>query len=327
MRTIVVSSVRVLVAAFLFISFMPLSAYSAQPLRVTVGTYVNGIQDISFKDSKYVIDLYIWFRWTPEATLEDYKPLDSFEITNGRIDNKFSIVEKTIGNVKYVSARVLATISEPWRLKAFPFDRHLIAVHIEDGGHVLSEVVFEPDRDNSRVSDEVRISGWSLSGFKTSVADHIYASNYGDISLANDAQSAYSRFTMTMELNRDGIGFSLKVLWLVFLGTLVSFVSFLIRPVDLDPRFGLGIGALFAVAASQFIVSSLLPDSDVLSAADLIHMLAMIFIALTILQSAWSLRVAEGQRQDAAVRLDLICAIAFPIVFVLLCVAIIIFMT
>ena len=68
----------------------------AAPGEVTVGTYINKIQDLDFPGNKYTLDFFIWFRWKPEGPLADYKPLESFEIINGRIENKGSIVEKEI---------------------------------------------------------------------------------------------------------------------------------------------------------------------------------------------------------------------------------------
>ena len=71
-------------------------AMAAEPAQVVVGSYINKIQDLNFKENKYALDFFIWFRWKPEGALADYKPLDSFEIINGKIENKGSIVEKKI---------------------------------------------------------------------------------------------------------------------------------------------------------------------------------------------------------------------------------------
>src|SRR6185295_1086275 len=83
-------------------------ADAAEPGKVTIGAYVNQILDLSFKDRRYSIDFWVWFRWKPEGEMADYKPLESFEIINGRIDSRSSIVEKKIGDVNYISARITA---------------------------------------------------------------------------------------------------------------------------------------------------------------------------------------------------------------------------
>ena len=91
---------------------------------MAIGVYVSKIQDLNFRENKYTLDFYIWFRWKAEGALADYKPLESFEIINGKIENKSSVVEKKIGDVNYASARVSATMSETWDLASFPFDWH-----------------------------------------------------------------------------------------------------------------------------------------------------------------------------------------------------------
>lgn len=306
----------------------PLAAASAdtpkgekeEPARVIAGVFVNGLQDVSFKDSKYVIDFYIWFRWKPDA-MPDFKPLEAFELINGRIDNKSSIVEKTIGGEQYASARVLATISEVWDLHRFPFDQHRPRVHIENSAADATAMVFVADRDNSRLGDEIRLSGWKVSNFGIDVATQVYKSNYGDVSLPTNAESSYSRLTFAMDMQRDGNGIAFKILTIVIVSTLVAFVCFLIKPTDLDPRFGLGIGALFAIAASWFIVSSLIPDSSVLTLADQIHVIAMAMVFASVVVSARVLWHAEAGREQTAEKLDRLYVVIFPIIFIGACIA------
>jgi hypothetical protein len=45
------------------------------PTQVLVGAFINDIQQIDFKTNNYIIDLYVWFRWTnpelnPSKTME-----------------------------------------------------------------------------------------------------------------------------------------------------------------------------------------------------------------------------------------------------------------
>ena len=125
-----------------------------------VGSYVNKIQDLSFRENHYTVDFYIWFRWKAEGALADYKPLESFEIMNGRIDSKTSVVEKKIGDVSYASARVTATMSENWDL-ATSRSTGTARVRIEDSVAHGADLVFVPDKTNSRLGDEIEMAGWN----------------------------------------------------------------------------------------------------------------------------------------------------------------------
>ena len=292
-----------------------LGAARAEPAQVIVGSYINKIQDLSFRENRYALDFYIWFRWKAQGALADYKPLDSFEIINGRIDSKTSVVEKKIGHVSYASARITATIAETWDLTDFPFDWHRNQVRIEDSMLTALDLTFVPDKANSRLGDEIQMAGWKADNFDSSVERRLYRTNYGDTSLPTDAQSEYSRYVIAWDLDRVGWGAAVKLLSTVILATGVAFVSFMVKPSDLDARFGMGVGALFAVAASAFIVSASVPDSASLTVADGLHMVALGFIFLTLLISALCLRLEVRGREDLAFRIDHWCLAILPLLF------------
>ena len=291
------------------------SGARAAPSEVVVGSYVNKVQDLNFRENKYTLDFFIWFRWKAEGALADYKPLDSFEIINGRIESKGSIVEKKIGNLNYASARVTATIAEPWELATFPFDWHRMNVRVEDSVFTVTDLVFVPDKANSALGDEINMSGWTAANFNAEVFRKLYKTNYGDTSLPTNAQSEYSRFVMAWDIDRIGWGAALKLLSSVILATAVAFVSFMVKPSDLDARFGMAVGALFAVVASAFIASSLVPDSGAMTVADQLHMVALGCIFLVLLQSAFCLRLEVSGREELACRIDHWSLAMFPLLF------------
>jgi hypothetical protein len=43
----------------------------------------------------------------------------------------------------------------------------------------------------------------------------------------------------------------IKLLLGVWIGTLISFIAFFVTPERIDPRFGVGVGAIFAAVASE----------------------------------------------------------------------------
>jgi hypothetical protein len=288
---------------------------SAEPAEVIVGTYVNRVQDLSFRENRYTLDFYVWFRWKAQGALADYKPLESFEIMNGRVDNKASVVEKKVGDFSYASARVTATISDNWELANFPFDRHRTELRIEDSSLSALDLIFVPDKANSRLGDEIEMAGWTASNFGSGVEPRLYRTNYGDPSLPTDAKSEYSRYVVSWDLDRVGWGAALKLLSTVILATGVAFVSFMVKPSDLDARFGMGVGALFAVAASAFIVSSSVPDSASLTVADKMHMVALACIFLTLLMSAFCLRLEVHEREELAFKIDHWSLAVMPLLF------------
>ncbi len=286
-----------------------------RPAQVVVGTYVNKIQDLNFHDNKYSADFYLWFRWRAEGALADYKPLASFEVINGKVESTSAVVEKKIGELSYASVRVLATMSQRWQLANYPFDAHTIRVDVEDSSFTSDQIEFVADTTNSRLGDELNMSGWKASNFNSGVAVKEYRSNYGDLSLPTDALSRYSRFFFSASLQRTGQGGAVKLLSTVLLATAVAFLAFLVKPSDLDARFGMGVGALFAAAASAIIAASAVPESGATTLADLMHMVAMAAIFGTLLLSALNLKLEVSGREALAFRIDRICLFALPVLF------------
>ena len=291
------------------------SAGAAEPAQVIVGSYINKIQDLNFKENKYALDFFIWFRWKAEGALADYKPLESFEIINGKIESKGSIVEKKLGEMNYASARISATMAETWDLARFPFDTHAMQVNIEDSALSQRDLVFVADTANSKFGDEIDLAGWTESDFGVRILSKIYHTNYGDTSLPTDARSEYSRFIVSMDIHRESYGSAIKLLSTVLLATAVAFVAFMVKPSDLDARFGMGVGALFAVAASAFIASSSVPDSGVMTVADKVHMIALAFIFISLLMSSLCLKLEVTGLEERAFRIDHWCLVVFPIAF------------
>jgi hypothetical protein len=103
-------------------------------------------------------------------------------------------------------------------------------------------------------------------------------------------------------LARPNWGYFVKLFFGLFVATAIAFLELFIRPVDLDPRFGLGVGAIFASVGSEYIVTSSLPDTSVLTLADVLHILAFVFIFLTLAESTLSLHVYNGGDETAKQR-------------------------
>jgi len=58
-----------------------------------------------------------------------------------------------------------------------------------------------------------------------------------------------------LDLIRENHEAAIKLLGAMFFATLVAFAAFVIKPTDVNTRFGVGVGALFAVATSAVIVA------------------------------------------------------------------------
>ena len=103
---------------------------------------------------------------------------------------------------------------------------------------------------------------------------------------------------MGVGLDRAGWGLYFKLFQSLFVAVLLAHLAFFIRPNQVDPRFGLGVGALFAAVANAYVISSLVPDTGVLALADVINGLGIAVILLTVAQSTISLRLTSELGRD-----------------------------
>lgn len=303
----------------LFLAYSPLAltenAEQSNPEKVYVGLHLLRIPSMSLVDNTFNVDFYVWFRWKNK----EISPFKSFEITNGVITNKELQEEKVLSNGwHYAVGRAQATITKFWDVHRYPFDNHLLTIAIEDCERDTDGQVYLVDAGNCGVDRELKISGWELGEVSNNADLHTYKTNWGDTDLGKDAKSVYSRFNFSVMLNRAGISYSFVMLYAVYLSIMVALFTLFIKPTNLDPRFGMPVGAIFAIIASQFVTASNLPASAQLTIADKLHIMSGMVILTVIIESVLSLKwFEEGQEQKSrildrttATVLVLLCVIA-----------------
>lgn len=307
---------RWLVASLLVLVSMVLAAPSgatAEPLKVDSGIYLNRVSDFDLKGNSWRADFYIWFRWNG---LDGWDPIETFEVMNGEIQSKTGIVRKMIGEQHYAGARIVAQMQKQWDVTRFPLDRHTMTIEIEDSEFAAHQMVYVADVENSTASDRARVPGYEMGLARVSVVEQLTRTNYGDISLPTNAESVYSRMIYAVDIQRPDAVYFLKLFATVFVSSLVGFLAFMVKPTDLDPRFGLGVGAVFAVIASTFVISEMLPDTDRLTLADTIHVVSISIIFVSIVVSAISLKYSYAGAEATADRIDKVSLYAFPAAYV-----------
>jgi hypothetical protein len=86
----------------------------------------------------------------------------------------------------------------------------------------------------------------------------------------------------------------------LYTGILISFIIalsvFLVKPTNLDARFGLVVGSLFSSIGSKYIVDSLIPVYYQNTLFDNIHNVTFIYIFIITLLSIISLNLMESEK-------------------------------
>src|SRR3569623_2075365 len=75
----------------------PPAGDKSEPRQVYIGMYVNQVDSVSLKDSQVAVDFHVWFRWKGD----DLKPVETFDVVNGKIGSKEDVVKSVSGQYDY----------------------------------------------------------------------------------------------------------------------------------------------------------------------------------------------------------------------------------
>ena len=270
----------------------------AAPVRVQAGIYVDRVVELSVRDAGWTVDFYLWLRWKGAGV----NPGESFQVVDGWVESKEKADEYTDGDEHYALYRVVARITKFFDVSRFPCDDHVLTVNIESPASERHELLFVPDDENSGISSRVHIAGYSIHQRDILEKPHAYMSTRGDPRLTAGSERTHSQLRMGIWINRSDWGFYLKMFVALFGAVGVALLVFFIRPTDVDPRFGLGVGALFAVIANTYVTSSLVPDIGTMTLADMVNVVGIVTIFLTLLQSTISLYLYAVKGKEALSR-------------------------
>lgn len=274
---------------------------TAEATPVHVGFYVERVPELSTRDATWTAVFDVWFRWHGDGL----KPAEGFVIMEGSITSREKLADFHADGLHYERYRIEAKITKPFSVAQFPLDSHLLTLAIENGELVREKMVFVPDLQSSNVSTRVSVPGYRIAEWQAIEKPHSYKTTRGDPRLPPDTRSTYSQFRLGIFIKRGQWGLYLKMFQALYVAVIIAALACFIKPTDVDPRFGLGIGALFAAVANSYLVSSFVPDTGELALADIVNGLGILTILVTLLESTLSLYLYDRcGEQELSRRLD-----------------------
>jgi hypothetical protein len=269
--------------------------------RVTVGLYLERITEVAIRESRFRALVDVWFAWQGEP----YDPTGHLVVVDGTIASIKTLEESDEGDRHYRLYQIEAEIAKTFHIHNFPLDRHLLVLAFEDGSAHREKLLFEPDLVNSEISSRAAVHGYRLGTLMAVEKPHSYKTTQGRPGLTHGTRSTFSQARFGMVIARDSWGPFVKMFHALFVAVAIALLPCFIRPTDLDPRFGLGVGALFAAVANSYLIGALVPDTGEFSLADLVNLLGIVTILITLVESTVSLHLFDhcGQ-QDLSLSLD-----------------------
>ena len=271
----------------------------AQPDSVKVGAYIISVHDINFHDKEYTSRFWLWFLYN-NAKFDFSKQLD---IPNAKSIDSPQIIFDSLNGKAWVMMKMKATMKENWNVQDFPFDRQHLKIQIENTVFDSSAMIFVPDIIGSHFDKHEAIDGWTIRNFKVSVKTNNYETGFGDSRPGKNLQY-FSAFLIELDINRDALGLFMKIFIGMYISFLIALISFAPHPTELEPRFGLPVGGLFAAVGNKYIIDSLLPQSSTFTLVDTLHTITFLGIFAILVVSAICLRLHDRDKIEACDRFN-----------------------
>ena len=289
---------------------LAMSTAVAAPKEFRSGVFINRINEFDVKTGTAEVDFWYWVITTGEAA-----SLQNLELSNGKLEPVGDVITQKQDGKFYISRRYIAKVKCVLDLARFPFDRQRVALSFEDGELTGDQMVFVPDVTNSGIDANFQMNEWNIKDLRYEVGVHHYSSSFGYLDIPSGQGSDYSQFNVLITLDRRGnfVQKLFKYFWAVVVSVIVGLFSLLIRVCDLDGRFGMAVGALFANVGCSFLLSDKLPESPGVSLAEWVSYISLGFIMLFLVESILSLTIYNSGHQKFSRRLDF-CIFALSLV-------------
>lgn len=299
--------------AFLLLGMSALKA--ASPDTVSVGFYINSIHDIDFKEKQYTLNMWLWLKYrNPEFDFSKY-----LEVPMAKsVDKSFYTVDTLEDGRIYMLMKLQCVMKDSWKIRNFPFDHQRLRFTIENSQYDADALIFKEDTVGQHYSKWV-LSGWVVipDSFKISTKIKKYETAFGDPSL-EQPQSSFSSFRVLIGIERDSWWLFFKLFIGMYISFLMAWLCFFIHPDNIDSRFSLGVGSLFAVIGNKYVVESSLPESGSYTLVDTLHGITLCCVFASVAVSVYILRLAKQERLNGITSFNRITCWLLLIVYLFL---------
>jgi hypothetical protein len=280
---------------FIFSSLAAFSQTMPRPDTVKAGIYIISVHDINFRDKEYTMRFWLWF-------IHDNPNFDfgkQLDIPNAKDIDVQEVITDVLDGKQWVIMKMKCTMKQNWSVHDFPFDKQELKMHVENTLFDNRSLIFVPDVEGSDLDPEDAIDGWEITNFSVTESAHQYETGFGS-TLNNDQN--FSSFDVNLSMERSALGLFLKIFLGMYIAFLIAAISFTPHPSEMDPRFGLPVGGLFAAVGNKYIIDSILPESSSFTLVDTLHALTFVAIFGTLLVSAIALRQYDKGQKELAER-------------------------
>lgn len=302
-----------------------------KPRAMMVSIQINSITEIDSARETFRADFYVTLRWRdPAVENVDPEKVDwskarkpSIEIMNSQDAQPRGqgVLEVDSPGVALSETRYAGTFSNRMDLEDFPFDEQVLSITMESENENSNEMVFffRPDKggaldirgrtvpipQDAILSGDIHMPEWTITAADVRESSSLYYAG----------SRPYSRVQFDLKIARRVGYYIWKVLSVLVMLVVLSWVVFLIDPADIGNRMAVSITLFLAAVAFAFVTSGLIPRISYLTLLD-VYILGC--YVLLFLAPAESLLVYKLRDESRARKIDRLALACFPAAFVLL---------
>ena len=267
---------------------------SKKPVEVHVGIYINRIGEFDVREGGWTANFDIWFRWT-DARI---RPGETFQLVNGEVQQREKRETYARGGERYERYQVKARLAKYFDPSRFPFSDEGLTIQVEDGARGEEKVRYVAEDRGSGISPLGISPNLAITKSLATVRYYSHESARDDPRIPPGTPGVHSRFIFAMLGKIPSLPIYLKNFQALFASVAIAFIVFFIRPIHVDPRFGLGVGAFFAAIANNIYVGASLPPVGRFHLTAMVNALGLATIFLTLVQSTISLYIEDTMGRE-----------------------------
>lgn len=247
-----------------------------------VGIYVLNVGKFEPQSGSYSVDFYLSYKCGSNCS-------PNFEFANGRATS----VDLIINEPTEKFYRIQANLQDQIDFRNFPFDKHRLTIELEDKTQNIQKLVYKVDEANNGIEPTIQLIGWKLDGWNAKVAEHYYS----------PYQETYSKYTFSIELERESLSALLKIFAPIIFIMLLNFIVHFLDPHLIANRISLH--ASFIVAAVMFhvAVGNQLPPLGYLTVADKFMFAAYASLTFSIASAIAIMEFNEEKKEKIAMKI------------------------
>ncbi len=248
------------------------------PDVVRVGAYINNIQNLDLKTHTYEFDFYVWFKWCnpdldPATSMEFMNPSELWGLM---ATPNYEEPEELGDGQLYQVVRVQGKFNTKMPLYSYPFDRQRIGPFFEDSVSDTTTMTYVLDSSSVGMNPAMVLPGYLLGQPVLELEAAPYPTDFGDTRTTE--RPAYSRAFLVVPMSRPLI--SQMTLLFAPVGSVMicAALMFMLSPVLIDSRVGVGTTAMLTVVALQMTYNQELPDVGYLMLMDKVYLASYIYV-------------------------------------------------